>query len=74
MMVTQTTARSIGFFTFVTGFALGAGAGLLLAPQSGARTRRHLQHLGQHVRDKAEDLTQEAKEFVENALDRPACT
>lgn len=70
MMVTQTFARSMSFFTFVTGFMLGASAGLLLAPQSGARTRRHLQHLAHDLRDKAEDLVDEVHQVVSTELKR----
>lgn len=70
MMVTQTSPRSMNLFTFVIGFALGAGAGLLLAPQSGARTRRHLQHLAHDVQDKAEDLVDEVQEVVSTVRDK----
>lgn len=70
MMDTHTSSRPFGVLTFATGFVLGAGAGLLLAPQSGVRTRRHLQHLGHNLRDKAEDLAQEAKDLVGSVLDR----
>lgn len=70
MMVTQTSARSIGFFTFLAGFVLGAGAGLLLAPQSGVRTRRLLQHLAHDLQDKAEDLVDEVQEVVNTVRDK----
>lgn len=64
MKMTQTSAASFSFVTFLTGFILGTGAGLLLAPQPGVRTRRHLRHLSHNLCDKADDLVEEAKELV----------
>lgn len=69
-MIIRSSSQSAGLVTFLTGFVLGAGAGLLLAPQSGVRTRRHLQHVGHQLRDKAEDLTQEAKHLFGSVLNR----
>lgn len=70
MMIAQTFARSMSCFSFMTGFMLGAGTGLLLAPQSGARTRRHLQHLAHDLQDKAEDLVDEVQQVVSTARDK----
>ncbi|MFO0698332.1 MAG: YtxH domain-containing protein [Nitrospira sp.] len=69
-MNSRTSSLSISMFTFMTGFALGAGAGLLLAPQSGARTRRHLQHLAHDLQDRAEDLVDEVQQVVSTALEK----
>ncbi len=70
MMVTQASASTVSRFTFVTGFALGVGAGLLFAPQSGERTRRRLQHLAHDVQDKAEDLVDEVQQVVSTVREK----
>lgn len=52
--------------SFIAGLAagtlLGAGVALLMAPQSGARTRRH-------IRRAAEDITETARDRIEDASD-----
>ena len=63
---------------FLLGAAIGAAAGLLLAPASGARTRRRLVRKGEEVADnlidagkelleKCEDLYERSGELVEDA-------
>lgn len=47
----------------LTGFCFGIGTGLLLAPHSGARTRRQLKHF-------TEDVIDDTKEAIEEVLDR----
>lgn len=69
-MIMRSSSQSAGLSIFLTGVVFGVGAGPLLAPQSGVRTRRHLQHCGHHLRGNAEDLTQEAKDVVGSVLDR----
>ena len=49
-------------FAFMAGAAAGAVAALLLAPESGARTR-------ERIRAKAADLTGTAKERILEGLD-----
>ena len=52
--------RNIGLvalFSFLIGSAVGAGVALLLAPQSGKRTRRQ-------IMDLAEDVTEQAAEYA----------
>lgn len=44
---------------FIIGALLGAGAGLLFAPQSGERTRRDLSRRAKRLRDEAEDRLEE---------------
>lgn len=44
-----------GFKWFLLGAALGAGIGILLAPQSGERTRRDLAKRGRKLRAQAEE-------------------
>jgi gas vesicle protein len=63
---------------FLLGAAIGAGAALLMAPASGARTRRRLRRQGEEVADylidagkelvdKCEDLYERSLEVVEDA-------
>lgn len=53
---------------FLAGLAMGAVAGLLLAPHSGAYTRRQLQNLAEDVKEQASDLAADTKEAVETAV------
>ena len=68
--------ESIGFF--VVGAAIGAVAALLLAPASGARTRRRLRRKGEEAADylidagkdlveRCEDLYERSGDLVEDA-------
>ena len=47
----------------LTGICFGIGAGVLLAPYSGARTRRQLKHF-------TEDVIDDTKEAIEYVIDR----
>jgi hypothetical protein len=47
----------VAAFSFLLGGAVGAGLALLLAPQSGKKTRRQIQHM-------AEDLADQAGEYA----------
>jgi gas vesicle protein len=46
----------------VVGAVVGAGVALLLAPQSGKRTRTRISHMAEDVRDMAEDFADRLKE------------
>jgi gas vesicle protein len=53
--------RNLGIFvifSFLVGGAVGAGLALLLAPQSGKKTRRQ-------IRDIAEDLSEQASDYAD---------
>lgn len=53
--------RKLGIFvifSFLVGGAVGAGLALLLAPQSGRKTRRQ-------IRDIAEDLSEQASDYAD---------
>lgn len=59
----DTRSIVLGSSAFLAGFLLGLGMGILLAPQSGARTRRHLRTI-------AEDLVEDAKDAFEDVMER----
>ena len=63
MMHATTSSLIVGASALVTGFCLGVGTGVLLAPQSGARTRRRLKSL-------AEDMVEETAEAVDEVIER----
>jgi gas vesicle protein len=53
----------VGATALVTGLCVGVGTGVLFAPQSGARTRRHL-------RTFAEDMVEDTAEAVDKVIER----
>ncbi len=55
---------------FLAGLTIGTMTGLLLAPHSGAYTRRQLQNLAEEVQEQASALASDAKEAVENAVEK----
>ncbi len=57
-------------FTF--GLAVGAGAALLLAPQSGRRTRRELRRRAEGWREAASDRMRDLRDEAEEAARRSA--
>jgi len=61
--MTNDNARSliVGATALVTGLCVGVGAGVLFAPHSGARTRRHLKSF-------AEDMVEDTAEAVDNVV------
>ncbi|MFL5575829.1 MAG: YtxH domain-containing protein [Gemmatimonadaceae bacterium] len=56
--------QSAGVGSFLFGAAIGAGLALLFAPRSGAETRLELQRGARRVRDRAEDLVEDATDRV----------
>jgi gas vesicle protein len=50
----------IGTTALLTGFCFGLGTGILLAPHSGARTRRRLKNF-------TEDMIEDTKEVIDEA-------
>ncbi len=70
------------FVCFLVGVAVGSGAALLMAPQSGKRTRRqiarraedaqdHLEELGEELIAKGRELVERGRAEVEQKLRRP---
>lgn len=53
-----------GAIAFFSGLIVGLGAGILVAPQSGGRTRRQLQNIMSDVQEDAENFVQDTKESV----------
>jgi len=53
---------------FLAGLTIGVTAGLLLAPHSGAYTRRRIQNFSEDVKEQASHLASEAKDAVENVV------
>jgi len=60
--------------TLVTGLALGATLGILLAPASGKETRRKLMKRGETLGDDVNDLMEEGKSAMEEVKDKAAST
>jgi gas vesicle protein len=55
--------------SFLLGGVVGAGLALLLAPQSGAETRRKIKDLADDVKEKTNTYINETKEKVAGAMD-----
>lgn len=52
----------------LVGLIFGAGLGLLLAPQSGAATRKQIAETAANIKDSAADLVDQAKKSLELAM------
>jgi len=61
MMTNGTTSAWVTVTTFIIGFAAGLGAGILAAPQSGARTRRQLHNLAHDLEEQTGHIVDDAK-------------
>lgn len=60
----------VSALAFATGILIGVAAGILVAPHSGAYTRRQLQNLAEDVTERAASLAADAKEAIENAVEQ----
>ena len=58
-----------GVLLFVAGSLLGTGLALLLAPQSGRRTRRDIVHLGKMAKKKSEQIQLEMGHAIDSLAD-----
>ncbi len=55
-------------FGLLTGLIVGAGMALLLAPQSGARTRRQMRDFADEVGEQAHLMTENAKRAASDVI------
>src|SRR2546428_168902 len=58
-----------GVLLFAAGSLIGAGLALLLAPQSGRRTRRDIVHLGKMAKKKSEQIQLEMHHAIDSLVD-----
>lgn len=56
--------------SLIVGVVLGTGLGLLMAPQSGSRTRRQLKNMMEDASERAGELAEDAKEAVTGMVER----
>lgn len=61
-------ALMVGTLAFASGLLVGIATGFLIAPHSGAYTRRQIQNLAEDVKERASDLAAEARETVETVV------
>jgi len=57
-------------FSLLSGLLIGGIAGVLYAPQSGARTRRQLENFADDVRERAGEMAEDATEAIEKTVER----
>lgn len=62
--------HSGGTGSFLIGVALGAGIALLLAPQSGRKTRRDIERRAREARDRAEEVAHDVSDRVSDRFAR----
>lgn len=64
------------FFSFIGGALLGAGAAILLAPESGEKTRKRIRQysekIADEIKDRVEDMNTKAKKYVDEAKEKIA--
>jgi gas vesicle protein len=54
--------------TFFVGLVAGIGTGILLAPQSGARTRRQLGNLAEDLEEQTSHILGDAKDSLKKVI------
>ena len=59
-----------GGLAFITGIVIGTGMGILMAPQSGSRTRRKLRSFAEDAGERVNEFTEDARDAVDNILER----
>ena len=57
-------------FAFLAGAIIGVGAALLLAPQSGAETRKLLRNYAEKAEEEALEKAKEAKATMDTAIEQ----
>lgn len=69
-MDTETRCVFVAGLTFFSGLIFGLGMGVLLAPQSGSRTRRHLRTMVEDMGERATEWVEDAKGTMNGMVDR----
>ena len=64
----RNTAIADAAITFAVGALLGAGVALLIAPQSGRKTRRDIRQFAEKAGNKAEAAQLELRHSIENII------
>ncbi|MBI5211861.1 MAG: YtxH domain-containing protein [Nitrospirae bacterium] len=54
----------VALFSFLAGGLVGAGVALLLAPQSGKKTRKQIREFADDVKEQASEYAEKVKEKV----------
>lgn len=68
-MTGATRCTRTGTTAFFAGLVAGIGTGLLLASQSGARTRRQLHSLAQDVQEETNHILSDARTSIGRAIE-----
>ena len=66
----DTRCLMVAGIMFFSGLMLGLAAGVLLAPQSGSRTRRNLLSMVEDAGERANEWVDDAKEAVTGVVER----
>ena len=69
-MDSDTRVILCGGLAMVTGILLGTGLGLLMAPQTGRRTRRQIRNYLYDTTDRMNDMAGETKDRVSEFMDK----
>ncbi len=59
-----------GGLAFITGIVIGTGMGILMAPQSGSRTRRKLRNFAEDTGERVSEFSEDARDAVDNLMER----
>ena len=69
-MDSDTRVILCGGLALVTGILLGTGLGLLMAPQTGRRTRRQIKNYIHDTTDRMNDMAGETKDRMNDFMDK----
>lgn len=68
-MAQRNNSGTVGTVMLVVGGIIGAGTALLLAPQSGQRTRRQIARCSRKARNQAEEVVKDAADSVADVIE-----
>ncbi len=69
-MDSDTRVILCGGLAMITGILLGTGLGLLMAPQTGRRTRRQIKNYLHDTTDRMNDMAGETKDRMNDFMDK----